>query len=252
MLYATSAFIAVAVLVAFGLGLRNKSAHEEGQVGGTVVGGLLALLGLLLAFSFSAAWSRFNQRLDLAIDEANAISTLEFRLLFGGGSRDEAREALLKYVRGRLEFNEWLARPRGSEVAGLEQRTDAAGLQSAVFETAFQAREAPDRALIVQALNEVLDLGNKRRIEGTTHVPWLVTVVIGLTAILSAAIAGRELGKGNVASQRAGWVFAVCVAATLFAIFDLEDPRVGLIRIDHADVLLREVKESLEFVPPSP
>jgi hypothetical protein len=246
MLYASAVVIAVAVLAAFGLGLSQKSSHDEGQVNSTVVGGLLALLGLLLAFSFSAAWARFDHRLELAIDEANAISTLDFRLPLGGGPHQEAKKALLDYVRGRQEFNEWLARPRGSELADAKHRAAAAGLRSAVFETAVQAREAPDRALIVQALNEVLDLGDKRRVQGTTHVPWLVTLVLGLTAILSATIAGRELGKGNLASQRAGWVFAVCVAATLFAIFDLEDPRVGLIRIDHADVLLQEVEESLK------
>lgn len=67
----------------------------------TLVGGLLAHLGLLLAFSLSAAWNRFDERLGLAIDEANVIGTVALRLDVGGPSREEAKRKLLADVRQR-------------------------------------------------------------------------------------------------------------------------------------------------------
>src|SRR5688572_23037191 len=57
---------------------RNpKCAESEGSIAheGYALGATLALLGLLLAFSFGMVLNRYEARRDLAINEANAIGT---------------------------------------------------------------------------------------------------------------------------------------------------------------------------------
>lgn len=240
-----AAVLAVAVLAAFGAGMRLRRPKPEVSVTGSVVGALLALFSLLLAFSFSAAWARFDRRLSLAIDEANAVGTLTVRLSLTGPGRAEAERALLDYVRERLQFSADLARSKAGDETVRRHRDAAARLAEAVMHAAAEIRDAPDRALVVQGLNQVLDLGATRRIESETRVPTLVVLVLGLTGIAGALVAGREIAWANAASQRAGWAFAVCVAFTLYAVFDMQNPRVGLIRIDHADVLLKETERQL-------
>ena len=42
------------------------------------------------------------------------------------------------------------------------------------------------------------------------------------------------------------FIFAAILAITVFVIFDLEYPRLGLIRIDAADQVLVEVRQSMK------
>src|SRR5262249_7370760 len=62
-------------------------------------GSLLGLVGLLLAFSFSLAISRYEQRRHLVVEEANAIGTVYLRTAFYPGSHaDRLRRLLREYV----------------------------------------------------------------------------------------------------------------------------------------------------------
>ena len=47
---------------------------------GTIEGAIFALFGLLMAFTFSGAASRFNERRMLIAEEANSIETAYLRL----------------------------------------------------------------------------------------------------------------------------------------------------------------------------
>jgi hypothetical protein len=64
------------------LGVRRLASDPEGARAGTgtVEGAVFALLGLLVAFTFSGAASRFDQRRDLIVEETNDIGTAYLRL----------------------------------------------------------------------------------------------------------------------------------------------------------------------------
>ena len=57
---------------------RNDSGTSEGVA--TIDAALFALLGLLIAFTFSGAATRFEARRELIRDEANAIGTAYLRI----------------------------------------------------------------------------------------------------------------------------------------------------------------------------
>ena len=65
----------------------------------------MALLGLLLAFTFSMSNSRFDNRRQLVIEEANAIGTAILRTDFYPDSvRKLLRASLKEYVENRIAF----------------------------------------------------------------------------------------------------------------------------------------------------
>lgn len=246
MLLEVALSVAIAILVAHWLGAR-RGPPPEGDSLGTVGASLLALLGLILAFSFSAAWGRYHQRLDLAIDEANAIGTLDLRLdLLPAKAKRAAESRLLEYVRERIAFNHDLAKGGNTQLADTRHRMVAAALWSDVFEGPLELRDPPDRALIVQSLNETLDLAAKRRVQSRTHIPLTIAIVLALTSVFSAYVIGHDLAGKSPAARRVGWAFLICVSATVFTVFDLENPRVGLISIRHADALLHDAEVDLE------
>lgn len=236
MLFGLAILLTLGVLGAFALGLRRPAGpHHEAL--GPVGTSLLALLGLLLAFSVSAAWNRYHDRLDLVIDEANAIGTLQLRLeLLPESKRESARAELRAYVQSRIAFNQHPSGGNGDS---------SAKLWRAVFSGVEPLSNPADRTLLVQSLNETLDLAAKRRVQANTHIPLSLALVLGLTSLLSAYLVGRELAAQPAGARRVGWAFMVCVAATLFSIFDLEDPRMGFIRVGQADQLLKELETDL-------
>ncbi len=59
---------------------RRQEEDAPSEVSGAIIGAVFALLGLLIAFTFSGAYSRFDARRQLIVQEANAIGTAYLRL----------------------------------------------------------------------------------------------------------------------------------------------------------------------------
>src|SRR5262245_47987101 len=82
--FAGGLFLGMVLLLEVGrrLGQRRQSLDAEGgRAGlGAVEGAVFALMGLLIAFTFSGAAARFDSRRQLIVDEANAIGTAWLRL----------------------------------------------------------------------------------------------------------------------------------------------------------------------------
>src|SRR5450755_3042000 len=105
-------FLAVAVVVGLSiegghwLGLyrrRRSEGEKEGPVG-AIVAASLGLLALTLAFTFGLAWSRYDARRQIVVEEANAIGTTYLRAgLLPDGRGVKIRKLLTEYVDVRLE-----------------------------------------------------------------------------------------------------------------------------------------------------
>src|SRR5262249_29886597 len=112
-------FTMIALFVGFGLfagmmvllevgrrwGLRRAAQPEDHRENlGGVEAAIYGLLGLLVAFPFSGAASRFEGRRELIVKEANAIGTAYLRLdLLSDEARDSLRQKLRDYLDARLD-----------------------------------------------------------------------------------------------------------------------------------------------------
>jgi hypothetical protein len=106
-LYTFSLLAGMLILTEAGrrIGLRRMAEDPEGvRAGlGAIEAAILALLGLLLAFTFSGAGSRFDARRQLIVDETNAIGTAYLRIdLLTAAAQPELRENFRRYVEARL------------------------------------------------------------------------------------------------------------------------------------------------------
>ena len=83
-LLALGVFIGMVILQEVGrrVGHRRMARDPEGARAGVgaIDGAVFGLLGLLVAFTFSGAASRFDARRQLVVEEANAIGTAYLRL----------------------------------------------------------------------------------------------------------------------------------------------------------------------------
>ena len=86
-------------------GIRQRSGDQATSPGGsgTVEAAVFGLMGLLIAFTFYGAESRFETRRSLIVEEANAIGTAYLHLdLLPEDAQPGLRENFRKYVCSRL------------------------------------------------------------------------------------------------------------------------------------------------------
>jgi len=84
LLYSVLLFVGLLIMLEFGrhFGIRRRSkeaANERSNLG-AIEGAVFALFGLLMAFTFSGAASRFNEKRMLIAEEVNTVETAYLRL----------------------------------------------------------------------------------------------------------------------------------------------------------------------------
>lgn len=243
-------FVGMIALLELGrwLGRRRLGKDEEGgRAGlGAVEGAVFALMGLLIAFTFSGAATRFDARRQLIVEEANAIGTAWLRLdLLPSGTQPELRDLFRGYLDARLAVYQKLPDLQGAR-AELDK---ANALQGEIWKravTASQQASTPLAAQLIPALNETFDIATTRTMAAQIHPPAVIFVMIGVLALMCSLLAGYAMAGGKSRSWIHSIGFALIMATTVYVILDLEFPRFGLIRIDAMDRVLYELRESMK------
>jgi hypothetical protein len=223
---------------------KNPEDHDEGTT--AVEAALFALLGLLVAFTFSGAETRLNERRVLIVDEANAIGTAYLRLdLLPQSAQPVLREEMRRYVDSRIAYYHGLL---NFHAARAERRRSGEIQQQIWNDALVAAGETNDtRAtlLLVPALNEMIDLTTRRDAALRTHEPLPIFVLLVALAFACAFFAGLGMAKTRRPSRLHIVAFAAVMALTAYVILNLEFPRAGLIRLGPIDAILREVRASM-------
>ena len=231
------------------VGTRRMKEDSEtaGEGVGAVDGAVFALLGLLLAFTFSGASSRFDTRRQLIVEETNDIGTAYLRLdLLPPSAQPALRESFRRYLDARIEVYQKLP----DIAAARESLAKANELQGQIWRQAVaasRAEGAPPAApiLLLPALNTMIDITTTRTLATQMHPPTIVFVMLFGLALAASLLAGY----GMTGSKVRGWFhmlgFALVIAVAVYVIMDVEYPRLGLIRVDAFDQALIDLRESM-------
>jgi hypothetical protein len=224
---------------------RNPEASDAGT--GALDAAVYALFGLLLAFIFSGAASRFDQRRELIAAETNAIGTAWLRLdLLPAATQTAVRPLFRQYVESRLSAHRLL----GDEAAAWAEHLRNLELQQRIWTIAIAgARDTGSPAvlsLVIPALNEMIDISTTRLAATRTHPPSIVYVMLVLVALAASFLSGMAMAKSPSRPWPHILAFTLVICATTYVILDMEVPRLGFIRVDAADALLIEMLESMQ------
>lgn len=221
--------------------LRHDEAEKESPVTG-MVGAALGLLAFMLAFTFGLAGSRFEDRRQVLLSEANAIGTTYLRAaMLPEPMRTETRDLLREYVDVRLEGVQ-----QPDKLSAALSKSEE--LQNQLWSVAVAATEK-DRsaitALFIQSLNEMIDLHATRVMAGLrSRVPGVIWVVLYLLAILAMVMMGYHSGLAN--SRRSIVVVALIIgfALVLFLIADLDRPGQGTLHVSQQAMI--DLRQSMK------
>src|SRR5262249_58161625 len=134
---------------------------------------VFALLGLLIAFSFSGALSRFDSRRALVVEEANAVGTAYVRLdLVPASAQPKLKETFRKYVDTRIETYRLLP----DIVAAKASLTRSEQLQGEIWSQAIAAVRSPGsplpaEPLVLAAPKDVVNITTRRGGATKIHPP---------------------------------------------------------------------------------
>lgn len=228
-------FLALFASCVAGSRLRAARAPEQhGDSDGYILSAVLGLLGLLIAFTFSLALSRYDTRREMVVAEGNAISTAWLRAtLVGGEEGDALRQSLRGYADIRLRL------PAAPDPAAVER--EASRQQEVIWQSlrpALARLDPPIAATLVSATTEMFDAAASRKAERDARLPGRVLSMVALYALMAAAITGYVIGKWSdwrdaVVSN----VLFVLLALALALILDLDRPWSGSITISPQPVI---------------
>ncbi len=221
--------------IGFRLGSLARSADEsfDRQVA-LVRTSTAALVAFLVGFAFSGAASRFVDRLDVVVKEANALGTAYLRAdAIPEPQRSELKAALKEYTADRVVL---LSREGRGQIGPLLAKVS--GLHERMWRSAIDATQhnAPLMAVVLPPINEVIDLHAVHLAMARRHLPIpIMTVLLGAAAI-GFGMVGFGNGRVGRRFSLVDSVYGVVLAIALWMTIDLDYPGIGLIRVSNLPV----------------
>jgi hypothetical protein len=206
---------------------------HSGVGGGELVqNATLALLGLMIAFTYSFTVSHYETRKRDVIDEANALGTAFLRAGLEkerGGS--ELQKALLEYARTRVVTPENSATFEDDQA--MLDRTLAA--QSEIWSATERVMMAgpvnPLEVALLTSINEVIDMHTERVTTGFDTLPQVVFWTLLFIAAVAVMIGGYTAGLSGMMCRCRMFAFILVLAATIHLIVDFDRSMRGFISI---------------------
>ena len=252
LLFALILFVGMLVLMEIGrrFGVRRRPKESEGERSGlgTVEGAVFALFGLMVAFTFSGAASRFNEKRMLTAEEVNCIETAYLRLhLLSPHAQPALQELFRHYVDSRLETYRRLPNMAAAEMEMAKSKK----IQQEVWIEAEAATRLPDShpssgLLLLPAINNMIDISTTRTMALQLHPPRIVYALLLGLGLICSLLAGFRMSSG----QHRSWLhilgFTVLTVIIVYVMLDVEYPRAGLIRLESADQLLVNLRDHMK------
>ena len=203
---------------------------------------VLALLGLLLGFSFAIPGARHEARRELLVEEANSIVTTARRAQLLPEPHAANVVQLREYVPLRIEAH----REAQFSDQFATTRKRSAELQDRMWGEAVAAaaeRPSPITASFIASLNETIDLEAARIAAKRNHVPgavWLLLLCVTGCGLWLVSYQAGTSGRHSILER---FVFPILIAIVIAIITDIDTPRAGLISLDERPLL--EINETL-------
>jgi hypothetical protein len=242
----TGVLLAVVMLVAWAVGHWWGKRHRKNEPEvrpSKLNDATLALMGLLLAFSFSMALVKHEQRRQFVVTNSNAIETFYASAgLLKEPLRGKLQDAIRRYLDHRLELVrlgtvEATSQVRIDEVNDMHREMQELVREAADTGTPFSSTLANNMNAVVAA--------NAARVAGLhDRLPPSILLLLFTAAVIAIALAGRQQGASGDRRFGAAIGFTVLVSMVVWITVDLNQPRRGLITVSQEPMerLQKELK----------
>ncbi|WP_113956637.1 DUF4239 domain-containing protein [Roseimicrobium gellanilyticum] len=245
-------FLFAGILLCIELGKRLGKARfsKEGESATTgisaIEGAVFGLLGLTLAFLFSGALSRFDERRKIITQECNDIGTAWLRVdLLPVDTQPAMRDLFRRYLDSRIETYRKLPDLDAAKV----ELQRSAELQSKIWTLAVSSTQGTGTShppmLLLPALNSMFDTATLRTEASKMHPPIVITAMLAVLALASSLFAGYDMANRRPWLSLHPIAFALVLSVTVYVIIDLEYPHLGMIQVKNSEEILIGLRDSM-------
>ncbi|MES2133458.1 MAG: hypothetical protein V4506_14010 [Bacteroidota bacterium] len=238
-------FITMFAIVIGGYKIGLKKVNPDTDTS-TLLSSLLALLGLLLAFTFGMSGSRYDERRGYMIDESNCIGTAILRAdLYPDAIANAFKADFKKYLATRIDF---------FEAGRNEERIQTSLKENAIITNAlwkhasghsFSDSNRMASMLMIPALNEMFDSTSTVNEAFNVTVPDSIVLLLLIFSAISSFFIGYNCGIKRMFDKLLVIGFCMLTCVVIYIILDLDRPRRGMINSGTQVHLLKEIKNSI-------
>jgi hypothetical protein len=224
---------ALAMLASWYLGwwYGKRKPLESGEDPGTkFIDGGLALLGLLLAFTFAIALGRYDQRRLAVVAESNAIGDFyTCASLLKEPHRSQLQKVIREYAQVQLN-TPYEALPEKDEKMATGHSLELCARMTDIVAEAVAAG-TPIAISLTDTLNNIASTNASRLAAYQERMPWSIVFLLLLGSVLPSFLIGEKQGELQKVHWSGSLSFIVLVPLVIFVTLDLNQPRSGLIRV---------------------
>ena len=228
-----SLLLLVALLVGWGISwwAGRRFGHHEGQAPASKFhDAIVGLISLMLAFTFSMALVKHEQRRQLVVTESNAIGDFYTCVsLLDGPVREKLQAVVKQYLKKRLATAQ--ASPdEETFLAHLEETQQMHRTMQALVRQAVNDG-TPETVPLVNTFNALTSSHAARVSAGRDRLPPSIVVMLFAAAVMAMLVMGWHHGKARELHLGATLGFAVLVYMVVWVTLDLNQPRRGWITV---------------------
>jgi len=216
-----------------GIWLQDRSSNPgETRMTGSMVGGMLGLIGFLMAFSIGIAINQHGERKSMMVNEANAIITAWLRAGFLPEPDSlSLRRLLREYAQMRLDAaNQLIELP----VAIVQSEKMHHQMWQVVENNVKQGNQSDVMEGLVESVNQVINVHLLRITAATKRLPSILGVILFGTTTLSFLLVGVASSSDRKRDTSAIFLFALAFVAVLMMMVDLDRPQEGILTVSQA------------------
>ena len=198
---------------------------------GFILSGVLGLLALLMAFSFSMSVDRFEDRRELMLQETSALGNL---VLVSSAARAPSAQEIVpllrRYAQARLHA---VQLPEGNERANALRSASGLrdALRAAVNKSVAEDAGLPSAVALANAFDGLEDSAIRRDAMTAAHLPERVLSLLAIYCIVAAAALGYAVASGGSRHRAASTCFYMLLSLAFGTMIDLDRSRSGAITV---------------------
>ena len=209
----------------------RRGEQEAGAADSAVKGAVAGLAALLLAFSFSLAANRYDQRNTLVLREANSIRDTWLRAdLLEEPTRSRIQQLLHDYLDARLKYIGAGFNPTQIGAAAMASEQLQQQIWQVISEQSRINPQPRNVSTMVPVVSEMIDAGAAIEAAYSNTVPAIVLILLFGAIIFTGLLVGHSFGRAGRRYVFTAVVFALLVTLVVSVILDLDRPRRGVIR----------------------
>jgi len=222
--------------------LRNQTRSKLEVAEGAVFG----LLALLIAFSFSGAYERYENRKMHLVEEADIFDkAYKYIDLIPANLQPELRKDIRQYLDMYIKAFKDIPY---MDAVSLDIK-QAQIVENRIWNVAVAAStESSNKALAqiyIPVFNDMFEFAHKGFYLTQIHPPRIVFILLVGIAALGAFLVGYNSAENEQQSTLHSFCYILLTALTIYVILNMEYPRVGFIRMQMFDQILIEVRNNM-------